>query len=89
MILAGNGFWSLAAESEFMCLLLRGYIVGGTASILSLIVSRAGKSSCIKTIFQDTQVKDVAYFGVTQKVEKIDYESVGPISSCWHFADTI
>jgi hypothetical protein len=38
------------------------------------LTDRAGKSSCIKTIFQDVAVKDVPFFGVTQRVEKIDYE---------------
>lgn len=35
---------------------------------------RSGKSSCIKTVFQQVPVKDVPYFGVTQKVEKIVYK---------------
>lgn len=35
---------------------------------------RAGKSSCIKTVFQKLPVKDVPYIGITQRVEKIDYE---------------
>lgn len=36
--------------------------------------NRAGKSSCIKTVFENVPVKDVAFFGVTQQIEKIDYE---------------
>ena len=35
---------------------------------------RAGKSSCIKTVFQGVPVADVPYFDSTQKFEKIDYE---------------
>ena len=36
--------------------------------------TRAGKTSCIKTVFEDNPVKDTPYFGTTQKIEKIDYE---------------
>lgn len=39
---------------------------------------RAGKSSCIKTVFQDIPVADVPYFDATQKVEKVIYEQVYP-----------
>jgi hypothetical protein len=35
---------------------------------------RAGKTSCIKTVFQGASPKDTAYFGATQKVEKVNYE---------------
>jgi Ras-related GTP-binding protein C/D len=38
------------------------------------LINRAGKSSCIKTVFQNVPVKDVPFFGVTQRVEKINYE---------------
>lgn len=37
---------------------------------------RAGKSSCIKTVFQDVAPTDVPYFDSTQKVEKVTYEHV-------------
>jgi Ras-related GTP-binding protein C/D len=35
---------------------------------------RAGKSSCIKTVFQQLPVKDVPFIGITHKIEAIDYE---------------
>lgn len=47
-----------------------------TADRLSLTLYRAGKSSCIKTVFQNLPVKDVPYIGITQKLEKVDYEYV-------------
>ena len=45
-----------------------------TTSISRMLIDRAGKSSCIKTVFQNVPVKDVPFFGVTQRVEKISYE---------------
>lgn len=39
-----------------------------------LIYLRAGKSSCIKTVFQHLPVKDVPYIGITQRIEKVEYE---------------
>jgi Ras-related GTP-binding protein C/D len=46
-----------------------------TASASSDLANlRAGKSSCIKTVFQHLPVKDVPYIGITQKIEKVDYE---------------
>ena len=45
------------------------------------LTSRAGKTSCIKTVFEDNPVKDTPYFGTTQKIEKIDYEQASrPLS---------
>lgn len=44
--------------------------------ILVLGPRKAGKSSCIKTVFQNVPVKDVPFFGVTQRVEKISYDSM-------------
>lgn len=41
-----------------------------------LTLRRAGKSSCIKTVFQNLPVKDVPYIGITQKLEKVNYEYV-------------
>lgn len=41
---------------------------------MALTNFRAGKTSCIKTVFQDVPIKDVSYFGTTQKIEKINYE---------------
>ena len=38
------------------------------------LICIAGKTSCIKTVFEDNPVKDTPYFGTTQKIEKIDYE---------------
>lgn len=35
---------------------------------------RAGKSSCIKTVFQQLPVKDVPFIGITHKFEAVDYE---------------
>ncbi|KAL7423540.1 GTP-binding protein gtr2 [Cryptotrichosporon argae] len=40
---------------------------------------KAGKSSCIKTVFQHVPVKDVPYLGITQRIEKIDYDSIVPL----------
>ncbi|RSH90467.1 hypothetical protein EHS25_001072 [Saitozyma podzolica] len=40
---------------------------------------KAGKSSVIKTVFQQVPVKDVPYFGVTQKIEKINYDTIMPL----------
>ncbi|ORY24694.1 Gtr1/RagA G protein conserved region-domain-containing protein [Naematelia encephala] len=40
---------------------------------------KAGKSSCIKTVFQGVPTKDVPYFGVTQKIEKINYDTIIPL----------
>ncbi|WOO85721.1 Ras-related GTP-binding protein C [Vanrija pseudolonga] len=40
---------------------------------------KAGKSSCIKTVFQHVPVKDVPYIGITQKIEKINYDTIVPI----------
>ncbi|RXK42517.1 hypothetical protein M231_00071 [Tremella mesenterica] len=47
--------------------------------ILVLGWRKAGKSSCIKTVFQKVPVRDVAYFSVTQKIEKINYDSIIPL----------
>jgi Ras-related GTP-binding protein C/D len=40
---------------------------------------RAGKSACVKTVFQGVPVKDVPYFGATQKVEKVNIDSIIPL----------
>lgn len=50
---------------------------------------KAGKSSCIQTIFQHLPVKDVPYIGITQRIEKIDYECVKVSSSAEHVLTTI
>lgn len=42
--------------------------------VFDKLTERAGKSSCIKTVFQDVPVADVPYFDSTQKVEKVLYE---------------
>ncbi|KAK1927674.1 Gtr1/RagA G protein conserved region-domain-containing protein [Papiliotrema laurentii] len=47
--------------------------------ILVLGWRKAGKSSCIKTIFQDVPVTDVPYFDSTQKVEKVLYDTIVPL----------
>ncbi|WWC96678.1 hypothetical protein V866_003550 [Kwoniella sp. B9012] len=47
--------------------------------ILVLGWRKAGKTSCIKTVFQQIPTKEVPFFGVTQKVEKINYDSIVPI----------
>ncbi|KAK4687307.1 Ras-related GTP-binding protein C/D, partial [Tremellales sp. Uapishka_1] len=47
--------------------------------ILVLGWRKAGKTSCIKTVFQQVAVKDVPYFGITQKIEKINYDSIVPL----------
>ncbi|WWC88156.1 uncharacterized protein L201_003061 [Kwoniella dendrophila CBS 6074] len=47
--------------------------------ILVLGWRKAGKTSCIKTVFQGIPAKEVPYFGVTQKIEKINYDSIVPI----------
>ncbi|WWC68374.1 uncharacterized protein I206_102299 [Kwoniella pini CBS 10737] len=47
--------------------------------ILVLGWRKAGKTSCIKTVFQGVPTKEVPYFGVTQKIEKINYDSIVPI----------
>ncbi|BEI87150.1 hypothetical protein CcaverHIS002_0704960 [Cutaneotrichosporon cavernicola] len=40
---------------------------------------KAGKSACIKTVFQHLPVKDVPYIGITQKIEKVDYDTIVPL----------
>ncbi|WWD18186.1 hypothetical protein CI109_102635 [Kwoniella shandongensis] len=40
---------------------------------------KAGKTSCIKTVFQQVPAREVPYFGVTQKIEKINYDSIVPL----------
>ncbi|WVF70953.1 hypothetical protein IAT40_005748 [Kwoniella sp. CBS 6097] len=47
--------------------------------ILVLGWRKAGKTSCIKTVFQQVPAKEVPYFGVTQKIEKINYDSIVPL----------
>ncbi|WVQ85693.1 hypothetical protein IAT38_007859 [Cryptococcus sp. DSM 104549] len=47
--------------------------------ILVLGWRKAGKTSCIKTVFQGVPTKDVPYFGVTSKVEAINYNSIVPL----------
>ncbi|WWC60579.1 uncharacterized protein I303_103153 [Kwoniella dejecticola CBS 10117] len=47
--------------------------------ILVLGWRKAGKTSCIKTVFQGVPTKEVPYFGVTQKIDKINYDSIVPI----------
>ncbi|OCF56691.1 hypothetical protein L486_05545 [Kwoniella mangroviensis CBS 10435] len=47
--------------------------------ILVLGWRKAGKTSCIKTVFQQIPTKEVPFFGVTQKIEKINYDSIVPI----------
>ena len=50
------------------------------------LTSRAGKSSCIKTIFQGVPVTDVPYFDSTQKLEKVVYEYA--LTCYYHRSDT-
>ncbi|WVR05600.1 hypothetical protein IAU60_002619 [Kwoniella sp. DSM 27419] len=40
---------------------------------------KAGKTSCVKTVFQQVPAKEVPYFGVTQKIEKVNYDSIVPL----------
>lgn len=40
------------------------------------ITYRAGKTSCIKTVFQQVPAVEVPHFGVTQKIEQINYKYV-------------
>ncbi|WVQ97005.1 hypothetical protein IAU59_004115 [Kwoniella sp. CBS 9459] len=47
--------------------------------ILVLGWRKAGKTSCIKTVFQQVPAKEVPYFGVTQKIEKVNYDSIVPL----------
>ncbi|TYJ55751.1 hypothetical protein B9479_003527 [Cryptococcus floricola] len=47
--------------------------------ILVLGWRKAGKTSCIKTVFQQVPAQEVPHFGVTQKIEQIDYNSIIPL----------
>ncbi|WRT65957.1 uncharacterized protein IL334_002908 [Kwoniella shivajii] len=47
--------------------------------ILVLGWRKSGKTSCIKTVFQNVPAREVPYFGVTQKIEKINYDSIVPL----------
>ncbi|KAK8865631.1 hypothetical protein IAR55_000776 [Kwoniella newhampshirensis] len=40
---------------------------------------KAGKTSCIKTVFQQVPAREVPYFGVTQKIERVNYDSIVPL----------
>ncbi|ORX34143.1 Gtr1/RagA G protein conserved region-domain-containing protein [Kockovaella imperatae] len=47
--------------------------------ILVLGWRKAGKTSCIKTVFEHVPPSEVAYFDSTQKFEKIDYDTIIPL----------
>ncbi|KIR30591.1 hypothetical protein I307_03702 [Cryptococcus deuterogattii 99/473] len=47
--------------------------------VLVLGWRKAGKTSCIKTVFQQVPAVEVPHFGVTQKIEQIDYNSIVPL----------
>lgn len=63
--------WSPADESTSPTTLVHWYTL---VCDVRLTENRSGKSSCIKSVFQNLPVKDVTYIGITKKVEKIDYE---------------
>nr|ODN93206.1 hypothetical protein L203_00475 [Cryptococcus depauperatus CBS 7841]ODO02636.1 hypothetical protein L204_01375 [Cryptococcus depauperatus CBS 7855] len=47
--------------------------------ILVLGWRKAGKTSCIKPVFQQAPTSEISRFGMTQKVEQINYDSIIPL----------